>query len=160
MLIQSPDPVVKLVQGEVGVLGIHGLELAPITGNVRLGKESQAHAELVELLIYFSNCLLVILAEIGDGTEVGSQLAEQPHHLYVTLALTGKLAGGTHLVEVTVNVEFEKIARVISRSASLSGSATDETQLIHFEAVNEGIEQAYRGISFHILVNAIREKNP
>ena len=69
MLIQSPDPVVKLVQGEVVVLGIHGLELAPINGNVRLGKESQAHAELVELLIYFSNCLLVILAEIGDGTE-------------------------------------------------------------------------------------------
>ena len=64
------------------------------------------------------------------------------------------------MVEVTVNIEFEKIARVISRSAGLSGSATDETQLIHFEAVNEGIEQAYRSISLHILVNAIRKNNP
>ena len=59
-----------------------------------------------------------------------------------------------------INIEFEEIARIISRSTCLCRSTADESQFIHFEIIDKSIEQANRGVSLYILVNAIREKNP
>ena len=76
MLVKTLDAVIELAQRLVIVLGIYSLELTAVNGDVRLGEEFQSDAELVELLIYLSDSLLVILSEIGDCAEVGSQLAE------------------------------------------------------------------------------------
>lgn len=73
---------------------------------------------------------------------------------------TSKFARGTYLIEVTINIEFEEIARIISRSTCLCRSTADESQFIHFEIIDKSIKQANRGVSLYILVNAIREKNP
>ena len=106
--------------------------------------------------------------KVGDVTTatqvvwviVERQLVEQPHYLYVTLALTSKFTRGTYLIEVTINIEFEEVARIIFRSTCLCRSTADESQFIHFEIIDKSIEQANRGVSLYILVNAIREKNP
>lgn len=92
VFVKTLDSVIELAQRKIIVLGIYSLELTAVNGDVRLGKELQSHAKLIELLIYFGDSLLVILAEIRDGAEVWGQFAEQPHNLNVTLALTGKLA--------------------------------------------------------------------
>ena len=65
-----------------------------------------------------------------------------------------------HLQVEFSNIEFEEIARIISRSTSLCWSTADESQFIHFKIIDKSIEQANRGVSLYILVNAIRKKNP
>lgn len=160
VLVKAFDAVIELARRKIIVLGICSLELAAVNGDVRLGEQLQSHAELVELLIYFSNSLLVILAEIGDCTKIASQLTEQPHHLNVALAFACKLARRANLIKVTVDVELEQIARVLARSAGLCWSAADKSQFIHFETVNECIEQTNGGICLHIFVNAVWEEYP
>ena len=71
VFVKTLDSVIELAQRKIIVLGIYSLELTAVNGDVRLGKELQSHAKLIELLIYFGDSLLVILAEIRDTYNVG-----------------------------------------------------------------------------------------
>src|SRR5262249_28495988 len=58
----------------------------------------------------------VLPPEVRNRLEVRSQPSQQPHELNITPATAFQLAAGTHLVEVSIDVELKKIARVITRS--------------------------------------------
>jgi hypothetical protein len=70
----------------------------------------------------------VVTPEISNRLMVGRETTDEPHHLDVALALALEPARRADLVEVTVNVELQQVARIIARTASRSGCRSFETQ--------------------------------
>ena len=160
MLVETGYAVVKLVEREVPVLRIDGLELAAVDGDEALGEQFLAVAETVELPERPLNGLLVVLAEVGYRAEVGGEPVQQPHDLDVDAALTGQLARGTHPVVVAVHIKLHQVARVVTRGARVSGGEPLEAQLLHVQTVDERIHQAHWSVLPDIVVYAVGEKHP
>ena len=55
----------------------------------------------------------VVLPEVGDGLEVGSQPSGQPHQLDVALGLTLQAATGLNAVQIAVDVQLQQYRRMI-----------------------------------------------
>jgi hypothetical protein len=70
----------------------------------------------------------VVAPEISNRLVVGRETADEPHHLDVALALALEAARRADLVEVTVDVELQQVARIIARPASRSRGRSFETQ--------------------------------
>lgn len=77
----------ELAVGEVLASVVDGLELAAIDGNDSIGEELESAAQDDELAAHFADRGAVVLTEVGDGLEVGSQATGQPHQLDVALRL-------------------------------------------------------------------------
>jgi hypothetical protein len=76
----------------------------------------------------------VLPPEVRNGLKVRSQPSQQPHEFNITPALAFQPAAGTHPVEVFIDVELKKIARVITRSTRSRKDRTHETQADHVNA--------------------------
>src|SRR5262249_47980650 len=73
-------------------------------------------------------------------------------------ALALQLAAGTHLVEVSIDVELKKIARVITRSTRSRRDRTHETQAGHVKAFGEGINHPHCCFSPDVVVYPCRQE--
>ena len=88
---------------------------------------------LIKLFEYTFNRSLVVLTEVRYGTEIRSELADEPHNLYVPVTLRGYLTGRANTIEIRVYVQLQKVSRIISRRALFSRSAANEAQLAHVQ---------------------------
>jgi hypothetical protein len=61
----------QLGAGEVAVSVVDRLELATVNGHQRFREQAELLAQHHELATDPADCLPVVLAEIGDGLEVG-----------------------------------------------------------------------------------------
>lgn len=60
-----------------------------------------------------ANSLAVVLTKVGDGFEILSQTARQPHQLdVITLGLTLKSAGGLNSIEIAVDIDHQQDRRM------------------------------------------------
>ena len=59
----------------------------------------------------------IVLAEISDRTVARPQALQQPHHLDIALRFVRQTASGSHPIHVAVQVELQKIGRIIGRLA-------------------------------------------
>ena len=75
--------LVDLAGREVAVTAVDGLELAPIDGDERLGEELEVSAQHDEAPADVADAGAVVAAEVGNGLEVGLEVAKQPDHLEV-----------------------------------------------------------------------------
>ncbi len=64
--------------------------------------------------------------ELSDGLVVRIQPAQQPHQLHVAAALCFQPPRRTDLVQITVQIQLQQIARIITRSTSFSCFRTFE----------------------------------
>ena len=77
------------------------LSLVEVDGHPLAAEEPQLAAEQVELAEDRLESRRVVLAEIGDGLEVGLELPQQPEQLEIASALQFQTAAGAHLVQIT-----------------------------------------------------------
>lgn len=78
------------------------LKLAAIDGHELPADQSHLAKELDEGAAGRLKSSTVVLAKIGNGLEIRSQSAQQPHHLDIALALGFQAPGGADALEVTV----------------------------------------------------------
>src|SRR5262249_11981776 len=100
----------------------------------------------------------VIPPEVRNRLEVRSQPSQQPHELNITPALAFQLAAGTHLVEVSIDLELKEIARVITRSTRSRRDRTHETQADHVKTFGEGINHPDCCFSPDVVVYPCRQE--
>src|SRR5260370_38376207 len=117
-MLASTCSIRRWIEARVKFLSrVHRLEPAAIDGDDRVGEEIELTAQHDELPRACSDRRSVILAEVGDRLEVRRQATGQPHHLDVTLRLALQSAAGLDLVQIAVDVDLQKNAWVIARTA-------------------------------------------
>lgn len=109
--------VLELPLGDVASAVVRGLELAAVDGDELAAEEALVAPEQDESPADLADRFAVAFAEVGDGLEVGGELAQEPNQLEVAAGFPFKQATGADAVEVAVDVELEQRARVLGRSA-------------------------------------------
>src|SRR6476659_7050942 len=87
-LLELRPPPLYFRPRKVTVAIVHGLELAPVDSDARLGEQPHDAAQLDKLRAYFADCRPIVLAEIGDRFVIRGQSAEKPDHLEITPSFT------------------------------------------------------------------------
>lgn len=70
MFVHAFDTVVKFVECKIVILGIYSLGLVSVNRYVCLREGLHSHAELIELLEYFSYAILIALVKIRNGAKI------------------------------------------------------------------------------------------
>ncbi len=120
-LVELLHACLELALGEVFVPVVHRLELAPVNGHRGLLEQTESPTQQDELSARAANGLAVVLAEVGDGFEIGHQSPGEPDQFYVALRLSLQPSAGLDAVQVPVDVDLEQRGRVIRRPACLGG---------------------------------------
>jgi hypothetical protein len=112
--------------GEVAVLVVDRFDPGAIDREQFPAKQVQLTAEQHELAEDRAEGVAVVAAEIGDGLKVGPEVAQQPDHLDVAMALGFEPAARPDAVEVAVDVEFQQIVGCVAWAPGWLGRDTDE----------------------------------
>jgi hypothetical protein len=74
------------------------------------------------------------------------QPAKKPHHFDVAVALPFQSTRGSHTVEVTADVQFEQVSRIIGRTAHPLWLGFRKAQRRQIQAPDPGIDYPYKRI--------------
>ena len=158
-LIELLHPRLQLALGEVLVAVVDRLELAAVDGDRGLFEQAQFPAQQDELAAGGADCLTVVLAEVGDGLEVGHQPASQPDQLDVALCFPLQPPARLHPVQIPVDVDLQQRGRVIPRTSRLRGLGALEAKLHQVQRVDEHIDRAYRIAFIDPVVQSLRKQD-
>ena len=86
---------------------------------------------------HFADGRGVVFAEIGDGFEVWSQAARQPHRLDVALTLPLEPAARLNAVEIAVNINLRHHRGMIGWPSRLLGIDGAKTKLAEIKLIDE-----------------------
>lgn len=100
----------------------------------------------------------VVVAEVGNGLEVGRQATCEPHAFDVALGFTLQATAGLDPVQLTVDVELEQDCRVVGRTTCTGRISAFETEWQEVQLVNERIDDAHRVVLADIVVEAFRQQ--
>ena len=148
----------ELGSGEVLVAVVDGLELAAIDGHQRLGKQIQLAAQHDELAAHGADGATVVLAEVGDGLEVGREPPGQPHQLEIALRFALEPPARLDAVQIPVDIQLEQHRRVIAGPSGGGRRGTLKPQLPQIELLDERFDHAHRVVLGHIIVQARRQQ--
>ena len=148
----------ELAWREVAVAVVHRLELAAVDGDDALGQQLELPAQRDEATADVADALAVVVAEVGDGLEVGRQAPGQPHDLDVALGLALEATAGLDPVQIAVDVDLEQHGRVVRRSARGRRLGALEPELPEVEFVDEGVDHPDRVVFSDVVVEALREQ--
>lgn len=157
-LVGFVDELGQCTPCEVAILVVHRLDARSINRQ----KLSPEQIELPTQDNKFSEHLLegqpVRAAEFGDGAEVRLQVPQQPDHLHIAVGLCLQSPARPHPVDVAVDVELQKIDRIITRTADLLRGHPHKPCGSKIEAVHGGLDETDRIVRPHIIVNRFRQK--
>ena len=107
-------------------------------------KESEFKTDEVEL---FKNAFEgdgVVLAEIGDGAVVGTEIAGEPDGLEVFAASALKSTARASPLEVAPEVEFKQSAGMIGTATFRKVGANLKTEIREIELIDESVDGTHR----------------
>ena len=142
---------------EVAVSGVDRAHAATVHRHRAARDEPEVAAEQDKAPARRLDADAVIVAEVGDGLEVGCELSRQPHQFDVASRLAFQAAARLHLVEIAVDIELEHRRRMVARP-SRRGRA-GKAQKRHIQLVDEQVDHPDRIIFGHIIVDAGRQEN-
>jgi hypothetical protein len=125
-LFQLLHALLELGLGEVLVAVVDRLELAAVDGDRGLLEQAETTAQQDELAAGGADRITVVLAEVGDGLEVGRQEAQEPHEFHIAVGFLFELAAGADAVEVAVDVEAEEVSRIVRWPSQIAGDGMGE----------------------------------
>ena len=102
--------------------------------------------------------LAILATEVGDGLEVGAQLAQQPQQLDIALGFALELARGAHLIEVAIQVQLEQIGRIIGRAPGVLGLSPGKAQPPDLNAIDPQVDDAHQMIVSDQLIERHRKQ--
>jgi len=148
--------LVDFARREVAVATVDRLELAAVDGHHRPGKQLQVPAQLHEAAADVADAFAIVMAEVGNGLEVGRQSTGQPHQLDIALRLALQPTAGRDAVQVAVDVELEQHRRVVRRPPGRRRIGAGKTQLLQIQLVDKGVDRAHRIIFGDVVVQILR----
>jgi len=118
----------------------HRLELRTIDRDPLATHQAQGMREPHKFRASFGHRLAMHPPELSDRLVIGNQPAQQPHHFHIALALSFQPARGPNLPQVPVQIQFQQIARVVTRTSSFSRFGANETQLRHVQPTHKRLD--------------------
>ena len=115
-------------------------------------------AEEDELPAQGTEGLEVVLAEIGNGLEVGALFAGEPDDLDVAVALGLQQPGGADAMQITIEVKFEQHGRIIGGPAGGGATRLGETQPGQILFGHKGVEEAHGIFGGDVIFEPLREE--
>ncbi len=115
----------------------HRLELRTIDRDPLATHQAHGTRETHQFRASFGHRLAMHTSELGDRLMVGNQSADQPHHFHVALTLGFQPARGPDLPQIAVEIQFQQIARIVTRTPGFSRFGANETQLRHVQPANK-----------------------
>ncbi|CAI8774290.1 hypothetical protein EMIT0P258_190045 [Pseudomonas sp. IT-P258] len=144
--------------GEVTVAVVDGFEFAAVDGDDRLREEIKVATKHYELPADAANGFAVVLAKVGDGFEVRSQTARQPHQLDVALGLTFKPATGLNPIKIDVDIDLQQDRWMVGRTALCSRINTFKLKCTQVEFIDENVDHSHWIFLSNIIVQALRQQ--
>ena len=92
------------------------LNLEPSSATSPLASKPKAAAQDDELAAGGADRLSVVAPEVGQGLEVGRELAGEPDQLEIAAGLLLEATAGGHPVQVAVEIDLEQDGRMVSRA--------------------------------------------
>ena len=135
---------------------VHRAEAAAVQRHRAACDEAQVATKQDEPSADRLNGRTLVAAEVGDGLDVGCQLARQPHDLDVAACLALQPAARLDQVEIAVDVELEHCCRVIARPPRRSRIL--KAQRCQIQLVDKHIDEAHSTICGHVIVHARRQE--
>src|SRR5207302_7269423 len=121
-------------------------------------KQFQLLAQLRELLTNPLDGLQVVAPKVSDRFEVRAELSQQPHHFDVDFRLALQHSRRAHSIQISVQVEPQKVARIVSRPPRLRRLRPPESQLGQIETGNKRIDEANRIVLGDIILHRFRKE--
>lgn len=137
---------------KVVVAAVHRAELAAVNGQQFTAEEIELAAEENELAMNRLERFEIILPEIGDGLEVGSEFAEEPDDFDIAMAFRFERAGRTDAMEIAVEIELEQRGGIVRRPACVSTTRPGKAEREEIERGDEGIEETDGIIGRNVIV--------
>ena len=132
---------------------VHRLELAAVDGHQLAAKQFQLLAQLRELLTNPLDGLQVVAPKVSDRFEVRAELSQQPHHFDVDFRLALQHSRRAHPIQIPIQVESQKVARIVSRPPRLRRLRAVESQPGQIQTAHEGIDEANRIVFSDIILD-------
>jgi hypothetical protein len=79
-------------------------------------------------------------------------VAQQPDHLDVAMGLRFQTTTGSDAVQVTVDVEFQQIAWVVSRPSRPFWGDADKARRGQIQSIDEGLDKAHRILWVDVII--------
>src|SRR3974377_157077 len=130
----------------------HRLELRTIDRDPLATHQAQGLREPHKFRASFGHRLAMHPPELSDRLVIGNQPAQQPHHFHIALALSFQPARGPNLPQGPVQIQFQQIARVVTRTSSFSRFGANETQLRHVQPTHKRLDYTADMILWHQIV--------
>ena len=119
-----------------------------------MGEERHLPAQDDEASARVSDALAVVVAEVGDGLEVGCQAPGEPHEFDVALRLALQPTARLDAIEVAVDVQLEQDRGVVSRATGGRWIGAFEPKRLEVQLVDECIDDAHRVVFANVVVKA------
>ena len=100
----------------------------------------------------------VVLAEVGDGFDIGRQPTAEPDQFEIALGFPLQATAGLNAVETAVRVELEERRRVVAGAAGRFRVGSFGHQGEQIELPDENFDYPNRVVFGNILVKGIRQQ--
>jgi hypothetical protein len=149
----------SLVERESAVAAVDRLELAAVDGDDGVGEQLEVAAQADEAAADISDAGSIVVAEVGDGLEVRSEPAGEPHQLDVALRLALQAAALLDTVQVAVDVELQQDRGVVRGPTGGCRIDAFEAQCKEIQLLDEGIDDSHRVVFADIVVKALWQQS-
>jgi hypothetical protein len=138
---------------EVPLLPVDGLTRAPVNRDQLSSKQVECFAQQRQLPADLLNGGSMVPAEVGDGLEVWSQLAQQPHQFQIPGRFLLQAPTGPNPIQI----ESQQVSRIITRPSCFSRHRPHEASRLQIELLDKGIQQAHRILFTDVIVDGFRQ---
>lgn len=150
----------QLRRAEIAPLAVDRPELAAVDGDQFATEQFQFPTHQRELATDRAQRGEVVLAEIGDGLEVGPQLAQQPQQFDVALGLAFEPPTGAQPVEVAVQIQAQQIAGLVRRAAGGAGGGALKAGRGQVKTLHERIQKAHGIVGADVVLQPLWQQPP
>ncbi|MNY40319.1 hypothetical protein D3C86_1750550 [compost metagenome] len=98
------------------------------------------------------------MTKVGDGLEVRSESAGEPHQLDVALGLAFQAPAGLDAVQIPVDVELEQYRGVVRRPPGGGGVHALETECLKVQFFDKNIDDSHRVVFADIVIKTFRQQ--
>ena len=99
------------------------------------------------------------MTEVGDGLEVRSESAGEPHQLDIALRLALQAPARLDTIQVAVDIELQQDRGVVRGSTGGCRIDAFKTQCMKIQFFDEGIDNSHRVVFADIVVKALWQQS-
>jgi len=137
---------------------VHRFELAAVDGNHSSGEQAQLAAQHHKLGTHHPDRRAIVLAEVGNRLEVGSEPPDQPHQLDIALRFPFQPPARLQAVEVAIEVDLQQRRGMICRPACRRRCHPRKPQGSKVQFVDEDLDHPNRVLLADVILQAVRQQ--